>query len=31
VWEKETAQEKRERIEDLDARNALIKKANKAQ
>ena len=29
VWEKETAEEKRERKADLDARNSLIKKANK--
>jgi hypothetical protein len=29
VWEKETTQEKRERKEDLDAKNALIEKANK--
>jgi hypothetical protein len=30
VWEKETAQEKKEKKEDLDAKNALIEKANKA-
>ena len=30
VQEKETPQEKRERKADLDARNSLIKKANKA-
>jgi hypothetical protein len=29
VWEKETAQQKRERKADLDARNSLIEKANK--
>ena len=29
VWEKETAEERKERKEDLDARNALIEAANK--
>jgi len=29
IWEKETAQQKRERKADLDAKNTLIEKANK--
>jgi hypothetical protein len=29
IWEKETAEEKRERKADLEARNSLIEKANK--
>jgi hypothetical protein len=29
VWEKETAEEKRERKANLDTRNSLIEKANK--
>jgi hypothetical protein len=29
VWEKETAKEKKEMKEDLDARNSLYEKANK--
>jgi len=29
VWEKEIAQQKRERKADLDTRNSLIKKANR--
>ena len=29
MWEKETAQQKRERKADLEARNSLIKKANR--
>jgi hypothetical protein len=29
MWEKETAQQKRERKADLEARNSLIEKANR--